>query len=223
MTEDEKIFEMLERLVGGIEALKPKPKPADFSIISTQDFPPIVDHIIDIPENTKFLLLFPKASATIDEAEFSINNQLLYIIPVGQVYPAVIRILPEWKFLTIPSNQPTGVLGQADLIFTSHMVETYNQTTTVVIGSPMLSQGIVNVAVVGTRVPLSLDLPCREVTIIAKRLNGGYIYVGNSLVSSVAYAVELEAKDSITLAVTNANLIYIDASVAGEGISYVAI
>jgi len=89
-------------------------------------------------------------------------------------------------------------------------------------GSNVINHGIVNVTTAGTRVQLP-NLPCREVTIIAKRTNTGYIYVGGSNVSSTSYGVELAAKDSITLVVNNANLIWIDASVSGEGITYVAI
>lgn len=89
-------------------------------------------------------------------------------------------------------------------------------------GSNALTGAIKNVTTAGTRVALG-SAACREVTIIAKRLNAGYIYVGGSDVSSTVYGAELAAKDSITLAVSNTNLIYIDASVAGEGVSYVAI
>lgn len=89
-------------------------------------------------------------------------------------------------------------------------------------GSNVLIAKVQNVTTAGTRVQLP-DQGCREVTIIAKRENTGYIYVGGDDVSNSVYGAELEAKDSITLQVSNTNLIYIDASVSGEGISYVAI
>lgn len=79
-----------------------------------------------------------------------------------------------------------------------------------------------NVTTAGTRVQLP-NIPCREVTIIAKRANTGYIYAGKSNVSNTVYGVELAAKDSYTFAVNNTNEIWLDASVSGEGISYVAI
>lgn len=99
------------------------------------------------------------------------------------------------------------------------------QTVTAVsiVGSLTNLQGIVNVTTAGTRVQLSADQACREVTIIAKRLNVGYIYVGTVAVSASAYGVELAAKESITIPVANLNQIYIDSSVNGEGISYVAV
>lgn len=89
-------------------------------------------------------------------------------------------------------------------------------------GSSSMSSGVVNVTTAGTKVQLS-DIACREVIIIAKRTNTGYIYVGGNTVSSTSYGAELAAKDSITIPVNNVNKIYIDSSVSGEGISYVAV
>lgn len=90
------------------------------------------------------------------------------------------------------------------------------------IGSGSLVGAIQNVTTAGTRVQLP-NTPCYEVTIIAKRGNTGYIYVGGTNVSSSVYGVELAAKESYTFMVSNANLIYIDASVSGEGVSYIAL
>jgi hypothetical protein len=89
-------------------------------------------------------------------------------------------------------------------------------------GSDVIQGAVQNVTTAGTRVQLP-DIACKEITIIAKRANTGYIYIGGDDVSDAVYGVELESKDSITLAVGNANLIYIDASVSGEGISYVTL
>jgi hypothetical protein len=74
----------------------------------------------------------------------------------------------------------------------------------------------------GMRVNLP-NYPCREITIIGLSSNTGSIYVGGNDVSFSAFGVELSAKDSITLTVSNTNLIWIDAAVSGEGVSYVAI
>jgi hypothetical protein len=89
-------------------------------------------------------------------------------------------------------------------------------------GSNALKGAVQNVTTATTRVQLPA-YACREVTIIAKRGNTGYIYVGGNDVSSTVYGAELASKDSVTIAVSNTNLIYIDASVSGEGVSYVAI
>lgn len=95
-------------------------------------------------------------------------------------------------------------------------------TETQLTGSSLAVANVQNVTTAGTRVQLSA-VACREITIIAKRANTGYIYVGSATVSSTVYGAELEAKDSITIPVSNTNEIYIDASVSGEGISYVAV
>lgn len=94
---------------------------------------------------------------------------------------------------------------------------------------PTLSAGslanvcdVLDVTTAGIRVQLP-NIPCREVTVIAKRTDIGYIYAGDSLVSSIRYGAELTAKESFTFAVANANQVWIDSSVNGEGISYVAI
>lgn len=92
----------------------------------------------------------------------------------------------------------------------------------VISGSLINICNVVGVTTAGTRVQLP-NMPCTEVTIIARRLNIGYIYAGMSNVSSLSFGVELAAKESFTFGVSNLNMIYIDASVSGEGISYVAL
>lgn len=89
-------------------------------------------------------------------------------------------------------------------------------------GTTLKEANVLNVATAGTRVQLP-DLDCSMVTIIAKRENTGYIYAGKNTVSSIVYGVELSAKDSFDFAVSNANEIWIDSSISGEGISYVAV
>ena len=81
---------------------------------------------------------------------------------------------------------------------------------------------VVNVTTAGTRVKLP-DIPCGIVTITALRNNTGYIYIGGADVSSMVYGDDLASKESFTLQIANLNQLYIDSSVSGEGISYVAI
>lgn len=90
------------------------------------------------------------------------------------------------------------------------------------VGSNQLIGAIQKVTTSGTHIQLPSN-PCREVTLIGLPSNTGLIYVGGNNVSSSVYGATLSAKDSITLAVNNTNLIWIDSSVNGEGISYVAI
>jgi len=89
-------------------------------------------------------------------------------------------------------------------------------------GSSTMVGAIKLVTTAGVRVQLP-NIPCQMVTIIAKRTNIGYIYAGDNTVSDTIFGVELGAKDSFDFQVSNANLIWINASISGEGISYVAI
>ena len=94
--------------------------------------------------------------------------------------------------------------------------------TVEVSGSILLKGAVATVLAAGTRVQLP-DFPCQEVTVIALRANLGYIYAGGNDVSSAVYGVSMTSEQSFTFFVSNANMIYIDASVSGEGISYVAV
>lgn len=89
-------------------------------------------------------------------------------------------------------------------------------------GSSALKGAVQNVTTAGTRVQFP-SYACREVTVIAKKGNTGNIYVGGSDVSATVYGVTLAANESFTFSIANTNLIYIDAAVSGEGVSYVAI
>jgi len=79
-----------------------------------------------------------------------------------------------------------------------------------------------NVTTAGTRVQLP-NIQCKMITVIAKKGNTGSIYCGMVTVSSTVYGVELGQKEAFDFQVNNANEIYIDASVSGEGVSYVAV
>lgn len=99
---------------------------------------------------------------------------------------------------------------------------TTNKVVAELSGRNLQEATVLNVTLAGIRQQLP-DIVCGEIMIIAKRGNTGYIYVGNGTVSSTDYGVELGELDCITLPVNNANQIYIDASVSGEGISYVTV
>ena len=89
-------------------------------------------------------------------------------------------------------------------------------------GSSSITGAVQLIDAAGTRVALP-DIPCRMVTVIALKSNTGRIYGGGVTVSSTVYGTDLGARDSFDYQVSNANMIYIDASVSGEGVSYVAI
>jgi len=63
-----------------------------------------------------------------------------------------------------------------------------------------------------------------QLTIIAKPANTGTIYFGNSKAnaeSATARFDGLSAGLAVSLEITNANLVWVNASVNGEGISYI--
>ena len=61
-----------------------------------------------------------------------------------------------------------------------------------------------------------------SITIKALAGNTGFIYVGGSGVSS-SNGFELDAGDSVTLAIDEADEIWLDSSVSGEGVSFIAV
>ena len=93
---------------------------------------------------------------------------------------------------------------------------------TSIVGSLTNVGNVLAVTTAGTRVQLP-NITCHEVTVIARRLNTGYIYAGDVNVSATVFGIELASKESYTFAVANANQVWIDSSISGGGISYVAI
>jgi hypothetical protein len=72
-------------------------------------------------------------------------------------------------------------------------------------------------ALVGT------STPCREVTIMARTTNTGYIAVGTSGVDATlgtGDGIVLAPGDSFSFQISNLNLVYIDATVSGEGVRF---
>ena len=91
-------------------------------------------------------------------------------------------------------------------------------------GEPLtvVSTAQVVVAVVGVRVQLNAGLACVMVSVAAKPANTGNIFLGNVGVTSANGRI-LAPGEAIDLAVDNLSRLYIDAAVAGEGISYLAL
>lgn len=79
----------------------------------------------------------------------------------------------------------------------------------------------------GTAVQLSTTATrCREVVITAETDNTGIIVVGDSTVvasSATRKGVPLNAGDSITLEVANLKTVYLDTTVNGDGVTYLAV
>lgn len=130
---------------------------------------------------------------------------------------------PLSDLLTGAKRLFTGLQGKKpDGTYTDVKVTSNGEVFTASAGSASLKATVLNVPAAGTRVRLP-DYPCREITIIGRGQNTGKIFVGGSDVTKSNYGAELVAKDSITLSVNNTNLIYIDSTISGEGISYLAL
>jgi len=85
--------------------------------------------------------------------------------------------------------------------------------------------GQVNVTVAGTPVQLpDIVIPDGfKAIILAKPGNTGFIYLGTSQVQAqdaTSYFDRLGAADSITFQITNLELLWINANIAGDGITY---
>jgi hypothetical protein len=82
------------------------------------------------------------------------------------------------------------------------------------------------VAVAGTAVNLAAQVIAtgQKLTIKAKNTNTGRIRVGNSAANAqnVAVAFSLGANEAISLQVDNANKVWIDATVNGEGVELIS-
>lgn len=95
----------------------------------------------------------------------------------------------------------------------------------VIVDSQVAPTSIVNgkttVSTAGTRVQLSSNT-CLSITLKALSANTGTIYVGNSSVASTN-GFELLAGDTVSLDISNTNVVYIDSSVNGEGVTWLAV
>lgn len=85
-----------------------------------------------------------------------------------------------------------------------------------------IRNGKKTVAVAGTRETLAGSSSILSVTVKALSTNNGMIYVGNSSVTS-ATGFQLAAGESVSMDVSNLVLVNIDASVSGNGVTYLAV
>lgn len=80
-----------------------------------------------------------------------------------------------------------------------------------------------NVAVVttaGTRVALATTTAIKSVTIRAKSVNTGLIYVGSASVAA-SNGFQLSPAETVSLDIDNLSKVYIDSAVNGEGVSFI--
>jgi hypothetical protein len=86
-----------------------------------------------------------------------------------------------------------------------------------------LTDGRKTVTTPGTAVALAASTPCKWVQVVALKTNTQQVNVGGSDVlaaSGSSTGTPLDAGQSTTIPVTNANKVFVDARVSGEGVSF---
>lgn len=119
------------------------------------------------------------------------------------------------------NNLQVGQATAANLNATVVGTGTFAVQSTPVVPTTIFN-GVTTVTTAGTRVTLASSQTVKSVTIKALSSNTGTIYVGNSGVSS-SNGFQLAAGDTISLDLANLNTVNIDASVNGEGVSYLGV
>jgi hypothetical protein len=114
---------------------------------------------------------------------------------------------------TVQQKGSVGAIAVGIIDGSGDQITQFGQSATSV------GSGQQNVTTAGTRVQLSSNA-CKGISIKAKVTNLGYIYVGGSGVTS-SNGLILSAGAAMSLTISNTNLIYIDSSISGEGISYI--
>jgi len=91
------------------------------------------------------------------------------------------------------------------------------------IGYSFIGSGKKIISTAGTRETLvSSSTPCKEVLIMALPGNTGEIWVGDSNVSAAnKIGIVLYKNDAVSIQIDNLQKIYLDATVNGEGVSYI--
>lgn len=170
---------------------------------------------IQFTEAVKFAILYyarSNSNITLGAADSIVRNDVIKQTDYG-----VVKARTEKGIIRVTNLDTKDIIVNC-LTFTR--INSVNKVTSA--GSGRMTTGIVNVPISGTRVQLP-NIPCEEVTIIAKKKNTGSIFAGDKFTTVTNYGAELEAKESYTFKVSNASLIYIDASISAEGVSYVAL
>jgi hypothetical protein len=89
-------------------------------------------------------------------------------------------------------------------------------------GLPGVYTGNTTVTTAGTRVPLAAAQAITSVTVKALSTNTGTIYVGGSGVSS-SNGFALAKSESVSMDLADLSTVWIDSSVNGEGVTYLAV
>lgn len=142
-----------------------------------------------------------EGSGTVTVSNFPATQNVAGTVNVGN-FPATQPVSGSVSVGNFPATQPiSGTVG-------------ITQPTAI-------SSGRTTVTTAGTRVQMASVVLTSGATIKALPTNTGLIYVGNVGVTS-ANGFILSARESVFIAADNLNRFYIDSSVNGEGVSYLA-
>lgn len=109
----------------------------------------------------------------------------------------------------------------ANLNMTEASAAAIKTNTDSIVTPTAVYNGKTTVTTAGTRVALASSQTVKSVTVKALSTNTGFIYVGNSSVANTN-GFQLKAGDTVSLDLSNLATVYIDSSVNGEGITYIA-
>jgi len=84
----------------------------------------------------------------------------------------------------------------------------------------IVGSGVQTVTTAGTRVALASTTAIKSVTVRAKSVNTGLIYVGSSIVAS-SNGFQLSAGETVSIDIDNLSKVYIDSAVNEEGVSFI--
>lgn len=116
-----------------------------------------------------------------------------------------------------PTTAVTGTFWQA-----TQPVSIASTVATAEVAPTTIYNGNKNVTTAGTRVTLASSQAVKSVTIKAKKANTGVIYVGDTSVSS-SNGFALDPGETVSLDLANLNTVNLDASVSGEGVTYIGV
>lgn len=84
----------------------------------------------------------------------------------------------------------------------------------------IVGSGVQTVTTAGTRVALASTTAIKSVTVRAKSVNTGLIYVGSSIVAS-SNGFQLSSGETVSIDIDNLSKVYIDSAVNEEGVSFI--
>ncbi len=206
--------EQFENMVNAIGDNKPKEAKLDLSAVvkAIEKNKPVVN--VDLSEIKKAII----------EVRQRVQDQSV-IEQAPEEYQPVRRVVKVGNRLIFDDNPTSSSRGGggSSLPLVSGSVPVVNPDGSNIGGSTTLPSSFAafrtTVTTAGTRVQLTSNALTVGVILEAPSTNTGLIYIGGSNVSSSVFGAELQAGQSVSMAVNNTNLIYADASVSGDKVA----